>query len=192
MHGYAKRGLALVAAASGLVLGSAAMAAADATTAGGSALSGGLGSGNVAGVPLNVPVNFCGNQAVLAVVHTLDYKPMCKIGAGGGAHVATSTEKSGGVVAGNDVNGAVFAGGNVCGNQVAAAAVKNLTAGGKCTVDTSGAPESSAAASVDKSGGVLSGNAVSLAAAVPLNLCGNQVAVAAVKNVAAGSTCSIN
>jgi ChpA-C len=192
MHGYAKRGLVLVAAASGLVLGSAAVAAADATVSAEASMSSGAGSGNVASAPVDVPVNACGNQAVAAAVRSVDDSQMCNIGDGGGASVTTSTQDDRGAVSGNDINGAADVPVNACGNQVEAIAISTEDKPSTCTIDGSGNPEASVNASTEKSGGLISGNVVSGAVAVPVNACGDQVVGIGAYDKLDGATCSIN
>ncbi|MDF3299431.1 chaplin [Streptomyces tropicalis] len=55
------RGAGLVAAAGAVVLGGAAAASADSGAQGGAIDSPGVLSGNVIQVPVNIPVNACGN-----------------------------------------------------------------------------------------------------------------------------------
>jgi hypothetical protein len=133
MHGYAKRGLALVAAASGLILGSAAAASADASVNGHADRSGGVVAGNVVSAPVDVPVNFCGNQAVAAALRTTDVWPTCAVGSAD-ATVDAGTYKSGGVLSGNVVSAPVNVPVNVCGNQVAVLALLNWVGGATCTI----------------------------------------------------------
>jgi hypothetical protein len=134
MHGFAKRGLALIAAASGLIMGSAVAAAADASVSGQSTFSGGVLSGNEVGVPVDVPVNFCGNQAVLAAVRDTDRESLCEIGAGG-ASVDGSTYGSGGILSGNEVGVPVDVPVNVCGNQIGVLSVLDRVGGTACAIN---------------------------------------------------------
>jgi len=192
MHGFAKRGLALAAATSGLVLGTAGIAAADATATGESSHSGGIAAGNVANVPVAIPVNFCGNQALVIALKNVDEGQMCTIGAGEGASATGSSDKSGGIGSGNVANVAASVPANVCGNQIGVGAVKTITKPSTCTVGTNGSdPGASATGASDHSGGILSGNVANVAASVPLNICGNQVEGVAASDTVEGSTCSI-
>lgn len=192
MHGFAKRGLALAAATSGLVLGTAGIAAADATASGESSHSGGIASGNVANVPVAVPVNFCGNQVLVVALKNADEGSMCTIGAGQGATATGSSEKSGGIGSGNVANVAVAVPVNACGNQVGVIAIKNEVKPTTCTIGTHGnAPGAISTGASEHSGGILSGNVVGAAVAVPVNVCGNQVEAIAYKNTLEGQNCSI-
>jgi hypothetical protein len=192
MHGFAKRGLALAAATSGLVLGTAGIAAADAATTGESSHSGGIASGNVGNVPVAIPVNFCGNQALVIALKNVDEGQICTIGAGEGASATGSSDHSAGIGAGNVVNGALNVPANVCGNQIGAIVAKAQDKPSTCTIGTNGSgPGASATGASDHSGGILSGNVANLAASVPLNICGNQVEGIAFADKLDGSTCSI-
>ena len=192
MHGFAKRGLALAAATSGLVLGTAGIAAADATATGEASHSGGIASGNVANVPVAVPVNFCGNQVLVIALKNVDEGSWCTIGAGQGATANGSSEKSGGIGSGNVVDGALAVPVNVCGNQAGLGVVKAKVKPQNCTIGTNGsAPGASATGASEKSGGILSGNVVNLAGSIPVNVCGNQVEAIAFKDKLDSQNCSI-
>jgi hypothetical protein len=192
MHGFAKRGLALAAATSGLVLGTAGIAAADATATGESSHSGGIVSGNVGNVPVAIPVNFCGNQALVIALKNVNEGQMCTIGAGEGAIATGSADKSAGIGSGNVVDGALNVPANVCGNQIGAIVAKATTKPSTCTIGTGNSdPGASATGSSEHSGGILSGNVANVAASVPLNICGNQVEGIAFSDKVEGSTCSI-
>ena len=191
MHGFAKRGLALAAATSGLVLGTAGIAAADATTTGESSHSGGIAAGNVANVPVAIPVNFCGNQALVIALKNVDEGQMCTIGSGEGATATGSSDHSAGIGSGNVANVAANVPVNACGNQIGAIVAKATTKPSTCTIGTNGSdPGASAMGASDHSGGILSGNVANVAASVPVNLCGNQVEGIALADTVEGSTCS--
>jgi ChpA-C len=192
MHGFAKRGLALAAATSGLVLGTAGIAAADATATGESSHSGGIASGNVANAPVAIPVNFCGNQAIVIGLKNVNEGQLCTIGSGEGAIATGSSEKSAGIGSGNVADVAASVPVNACGNQIGAAMAKDVTKPSTCTIGTNGSdPGASAMGSSEHSGGILSGNVANVAASVPVNACGNQVEVIGLSDKLEGSTCSI-
>jgi hypothetical protein len=189
MHGIAKRGLALVAATSGLVLGSATMAMADsATTTADTSHSGGAVAGITAQVPANVPVKLCNInvQAIALKEHT--HSTTCMTGAVG-AVAKADADHSGGIVSGNVAQ----VSGNVpvlfCGWNVDAAGFKDDYQGSTCTADASG-PGAVATADADHSGGIGSGNIAQVALNVPVDFCGNNVTAVTVKNVYEGSTCN--
>src|SRR5581483_11797066 len=148
MHGFAKRGLALAAATSGLVLGTAGIAAADATATGESSHSGGAISGNVVNAPVAVPVNFCGNQALVIALKNV----------GEGAMAQGSSEHSGGLGSGNVADAAVAVPVNACGNEVGVIAAKDKVKPQTCSIGTNGdAPGALATGASEHSGGLLSG-----------------------------------
>ena len=188
MHGFAKRGLALAAATSGLVLATAGIAAADTSAAGTTARSGGLASGNTANVAGSIPVNLCGNQALIVALKDADGPQMCHVGDRAGAGATGHSDRSGGVVSGNVVDAAVAVPVNACGNQVGVAAVGDRTGRSRCEIDGGSAH---ASGSSYRSGGLLSGNVVNAAVSVPVNACGNQVDLIGVANRVDGSRCSI-
>ncbi len=151
MHGIAKRGLALVAATSGIILGGAAIATADAgaVTTATTSHSGGAVAGWVAQAPVNIPVNVCGNSVEALAFKEMVHGTTCTNNHPGATATATTT-KSGGIGAGNTVQAAGNVPVNVCGNTVAGAAVKNDYAGSTCTNNASG-PGAAATSSVDHS-----------------------------------------
>lgn len=187
MHGIAKRGLALVAATSGIVLGGAAVASADgATTTATTTQSGGAVAGWVAQAPVSVPVNVCGNSVEAIAFHEVVKGTTCKNYQG--ASATATTTMSGGIGAGNTVQAVGNVPVNVCGNTVVGAGIKNLYKGSTCTNNTWG-PGASATSTVEHSGGILAGNTVQGVVNVPINACGNVVGLGVVKNYYEGSTC---
>jgi hypothetical protein len=190
MHGIAKRGLALVAATSGIVLGGAAIATADAgaVTTATTSHSGGAVAGWVAQAPVNIPVNVCGNSVEALAFKEMVHGTTCTNNKPGATATATTT-KSGGIGAGNTVQVAGNVPVNVCGNTVAGAAVKNDYEGSTCTNNVGG-PGAAATSSVDHSGGLVSGNTVQAVLNVPINACGNVVGLGVVKNMYEGQTCT--
>lgn len=151
--------------------------------------SGGVLSGNIVQAPIDVPVNICGNgvEALAQDNFVGDSKCSTKGGRGpGGAHAVGATVDSGGLGAGNVVQVPIDVPVNVCGNQVAVAAADNRVRGSVCVQSAANATGKGATV---RSGGLAAGNVVSLPINVPVNLCGNQVAVAGVKNVTGPSVC---
>ncbi len=163
--------------------------------------SGGILSGNTVQIPIDLGLNLCGNQVNAAAVGDRLYGSTCGgTGAAGGSDSGSSatavTEHSGGILSGNTVQAPVNLPLNVCGNQVNAAAVHNKAHGSTC--GTGGGPGSdagngggsSATAVTEHSGGILSGDIIQAPVNVPLNACGNQANVIAVKNKVAGTDCT--
>lgn len=188
MHGIAKRGLALVAATSGIVLGGAAVASANgASTTSTTTQSGGAVAGWNVQAPVNVPVNVCGNSVEAIAFHEVVNGTTCTDYQG--ASATSTTTRSGGIGAGNIVQAAGNVPVNVCGNTVVGAGIKNTYEGSTCTNNASG-PGAAANSTTDHSGGILAGNTVQGVLNVPINACGNVVGLGVVKNYYAGQTCS--
>jgi len=188
MHGIAKRGLALVAATSGLVLGTATFAAADATTTADTSHSGGAVAGWAVQAPVNVPVKLCGVNVQAVAIKEMPKGTTCHTGHLG-AVAQADADHSGGLVSGNVVQAAANAPILFCGWNVDAVALKDHYEGSTCTADTDG-PGASATATADHSGGIGSGNVVQAVVNAPIDFCGNNVTAVTVKNVYEGSTCS--
>jgi hypothetical protein len=188
MHAIAKRGLALVAATSGLVLGTATFAAADATTTAETSHSGGAAAGWTAQAPVNVPVNLCGDNVQAAAIKEMLHGTTCTINPDGTADMS-SVDQSGGIGAGNQVQAAWSSPVLFCGWNVNGAALKDQHMGSTCAANADG-PGASATAAAVKSGGIASGNIVQAGVNVPIDFCGNDVTLGTVKNVYEGSTCT--
>lgn len=188
MHGIAKRGLALVAATSGLVLGTATFAAADATTTADTSHSGGAVAGWAVQAPVNVPVKLCGVNVQAVAIKEMPKGTTCTTGAQGSVAQADA-EHNGGIVSGDVVQASGNAPILFCGWNVDAVALKDHYEGSTCTADASG-PGAVANATADHSGGIGSGNVVQAVVNAPIDFCGNNVTAVTVKNVYEGSTCS--
>ncbi|HEU5331961.1 MAG TPA: chaplin [Actinocrinis sp.] len=168
--------------------------------------SGGVVSGNTIQAPVNVPLNVCGNQAVIAGVLNTVTGSKCTTGGGhgqgdrhpggsGGANATAQTHHSGGVLSGNIVQAPINAPVNACGNQAVVGGVGNFTGGSRCSNGGhgSGSPSgANAVGAVSGSGGVLSGNILQAPVDAPVNLCGNGVEAVAAQNAVGGSKCSTN
>lgn len=187
MHGSAKRGLALAAATTGLVLATAGIAAADAVASGRAEHSGGVVAGNAANLAASVPLNICGNQAAALAVRDTDARQTCRT-EDSKAVARGRTEHSGGIIAGNAVDAAVSVPVNLCGNQVAALSGESSVGRSRCRISGG---DAIATGSTSHSGGILAGNAVDAAVSVPVNACGNQLDLLAFADRADGSRCSI-
>jgi hypothetical protein len=178
-----------------------AAAQADSTAAGGAADSPGVLSGNLVQIPVNVPVNVCGNQvAVIGVLDSVVGNTCTNAGgsaaggSGAGATAAGAAVGSPGVLSGNLVQAPVNVPVNVCGNQVAAVGVGDTDAGNSCSNGAGpgqpSAPTATAAGAATGSPGVGSGNNVEVPVNAPVNVCGNQATVISVLDTVAGGDCS--
>jgi len=150
----------------------------------------GVATGNQVLVPVHVPINICGN----AVGAAGDAGASCEIGGGGAgageyesAPVTESwdTSDNGGVGTGNQILAAVHAPINICGNAVGVLA----DAMASCEINGGGggAPEAGDW-STSGNDGVLTGNQVAAILDVPINVCGNAIALLG----DAGAACTIN
>ncbi|MFD0279160.1 chaplin [Kitasatospora sp. NPDC127111] len=146
MRNVAKKGL-LTAVATGSVLASTAgYAYAGAEAQGGAAGSPGVASGNSVQVPVEVPINACGNTVDVVGVLNPAYGNHCANASGhpgGSGHSASGSSASGssasgstagspGVVAGNSVQVPVHAPVNACGNSANVVGVGNPAFGNGC------------------------------------------------------------
>lgn len=155
MRHVARKGLFTIAAAGGmLVAAGAAAAQADAGAEGAATNSPGIGSGNTVQVPVDVPVNACGNTANVGGLLNPAYGNTCvnddgggkksaagdKAGGhatgghstGGGAHAQGQSSQSPGVLSGNTVQAPVDVPVNVCGNSANVVGVGNAVFGNEC------------------------------------------------------------
>jgi LPXTG-motif cell wall-anchored protein len=168
--------------------------------------SGGILSGNTVQIPIDLGLNLCTYQAdAIAASNTVHGStcggPSAAGGADSGATATTSTSHSGGILSGNTVQVPVNVPLEVCGNQAVAVGLKNAVHGGTCGDSAApggsgpgsgaGSPGGSSATAVtDHSGGILSGNIIQAPVNVPVNACGNQANVIAVKDKVGGTVCS--
>ncbi|MEU6238721.1 chaplin [Kitasatospora sp. NPDC047058] len=153
MRNVAKKGL-LTAVATGSVLASTAgYAYAGAEAQGGAVGSPGVASGNSVQVPVEVPINACGNTADVVGMLNPAFGNHCANASGhrggsgsgsgqsaSGASAAGSTAGSPGVVSGNSVQVPVHAPVNACGNSVNVVGVGNPAFGNACGNETHTAP----------------------------------------------------
>lgn len=161
-------------AAAGTGLSTAAFAGTGPITSG----TGSVAGGNQANIPITVPVDVCGNAAAILGAATAGCEGGATV-AGQGGSPAMYTNGAGAVGGGNQVNAPVAAPVAVCGNAIGNA--KAHCPGG-ATVH--GTPDLGSMTTSGK-GSVLGGNQVSAPVTVPVDVCGNSVAVLGV----AGADC---
>ncbi|MFF2044325.1 chaplin family protein [Kitasatospora sp. NPDC058170] len=143
MRNVAKKGI-LTAVATGSVLASTAgYAYAGAEAQGGAVGSPGVASGNSVQVPVDVPINACGNTADVIGALNPAFGNRCansdrRGGSGHAAHTASGSSASGtaagspGVASGNSVQAPVHIPVNACGNSVDVVGVGNPAFGNGC------------------------------------------------------------
>ncbi|WP_407940042.1 chaplin family protein [Nocardiopsis coralli] len=155
--------------------------------------SGGVASGNQIDVPVDAALDICGNSvAVLGgssakcttVINVIQASDANSAEGEGGGDGGTSTDGSGGVASGNQIDVPVDAAIDICGNSVAVLGGSSA----KCTTvinviqasdDNSAEGEGGGdgGTSTDGSGGVASGNQIDVPVDAALDICGNSVAV---------------
>ncbi|MFI6155245.1 chaplin [Kitasatospora sp. NPDC051170] len=165
MRNVAKKGI-LTAVATGSVLASTAgYAYAGAEAQGTAAGSPGVASGNSVQVPVEVPVNACGNTVDVIGALNPAFANRCA-NASGARHAAPQPGQGGH----GGQSGTGTAGSGTGGNR-------GTTAGSSASGTAAGSP------------GVLSGNSVQAPVHIPVNVCGNSVDAAGAANPAFGNSC---
>ncbi|MFJ1754047.1 chaplin [Kitasatospora sp. NPDC088134] len=180
MRQVARKGL-LTAMATGSVLASTAgYAHAVADAHGAATNSPGVGSGNAVQVPVNIPVNACGNTinviGLLNPAYGNDCSNVSTHSTGTGRSGSTGSGSSGSTGSGSTGSGSTGSGGTRSGGT---------DSGGTGT----GSSGSGASGTTANSPGVLSGNQVQAPISAPVNACGNSANVAGVGNPAFGNEC---
>lgn len=189
------------ATASGGAAGAAGAAAPDsadggdgATAVGGAQGSPGILSGNNVQIPVDIPVNACGNSVNVVGVGNAAAHNHCA-NHGGTDHGATAatgaTGGSPGILSGNNVQVPVHVPLNVCGDTVNVVGIANPAVHNGC-VNHGGATATGGSGSGTTAGdspGILSGNSLQIPVDIPVNVCGNSVNVVGVGNAAALNEC---
>jgi hypothetical protein len=199
MRNVAKKGL-LTAVATGSVLASTAgYAYASAEAHGGAVNSPGVGSGNSVQVPVDIPINACGNTVDVIGLLNPSYGNKCaNIDQGTHSHAADSAPghsvpgraPSGDSAPGHSAGQPAPAGhGTDGGGTRPGAPAADTWTHGDSHPDTS-AYGASASGVTAGSPGVLSGNNASAPVNIPVNACGNSVDVVGVANPAFGNSCA--
>jgi hypothetical protein len=189
MHYSTKRRVVLGMTTGGLLMTGIGMADAQtgATAAGDSANSPGVASGNTVQLPINAPINVCGNQ--LDVIGILDSVSgnSCSNKGSGGASAEGSANGSPGVGSGNLIQVPINTPINICGNQLDVIGIGDSVHGNSCSNEGGGS--STAEGSAKGSPGVGSGNLIQVPINAPVNVCGNQVDVIGILNSVTGNSC---
>ncbi|MEU9091984.1 chaplin [Streptomyces sp. NPDC048428] len=179
MRQVTRKGLITMAAAGGVLALSGGYAHADAGAAGGASNSPGVLSGNSVQIPVEVPVNVCGNS--VSVVGLLN--PTAGNACGNG---------SDGAAAGHHGSAAGTSGSHASDNSRASdSRGHGVRAGtGKHRAVSSDNGGGAAAEGIAKgSPGLLSGNQIQVPIDIPVNACGNSVTIGGLLNPATGNTC---
>jgi len=156
----------------GLVLAPFGAAFADTTTDG----SGGVLSGNQIVVPVDVEANLCGNSlAVLGISKATCTKVSEVLYESSGQGAAT--DGSGGVASGNQLVVPVDAAVDACGNSVAVAGISEAECVEVVEVLEKESEDAPTTLNTDGSGGVASGNQITVPVDTAIEICGNSIAV---------------
>jgi hypothetical protein len=194
MHLSTKRRVVLGISTGGLLVGGLGMgvAQADAAAAGGAAGSPGLLSGNLVQIPINAPVNVCGNSiSVIGILDTAAGNTCVNSGSNGASAHGGATD-SPGAGSGNLVQIPINAPVNLCGNSASGVGVGDSAVDNTCSNGSGSGGAGGAGANGGSHGspGVGSGNTVQLPVNAPVNLCGNSVSVVGILDTAADNKCS--
>jgi hypothetical protein len=145
MRQVTRKGLTIVAAATGVLAATGGYAHADAGADGRSSDSPGVLSGNSVQIPVDAPVNVCGNTVnVVGVLNPAAGNACVNHGGGdsrkpsGGSGADGHASDSPGVGSGNQVQLPVDAPVNVCGNSVTIGGLANPVSGNECTNESDG------------------------------------------------------
>ncbi|MDA0565878.1 chaplin [Streptomonospora sp. S1-112] len=139
--------------------------------------SGGVGSGNQVNVPADIRAQLCGNALAVLGISQADCDRVSEVlyaASGAGQEDGPSTDGSGGIASGNQINIPVDVALDVCGNS---AAIGGIAKADCVTVVEKLAEESEDGPSTDGSGGIASGNQINIPVDVAVNVCGNSIAV---------------
>ncbi|MFE4330945.1 chaplin [Streptomyces sp. NPDC056831] len=168
MRQVTRKGLITMAAAGGVLALSGGYAHADAGAAGGASNSPGVLSGNSVQIPVDVPVNVCGNS--VSVVGLLNPA------AGNTCKNASQSAASGRHASGSQVSGDRTRM-HRTGTGKHRAVTSETGSGARAEGVTNGSP------------GVLSGNNIAVPIDIPVNACGNSVTIGGLLNPASGNDC---
>ncbi|MFC5172896.1 chaplin [Streptomyces mutomycini] len=185
MRQVTRKGLITMAAAGGVLALGSGYAHADAGAAGAASGSPGVLSGNSIQVPIDVPVNVCGNSVDVGGLLNPTSGNECGNGSSDSGHASASDGgSSSGHGSGSRASGhqgARDSGSRASGHQDmrdnGAGTGRHRASGTSAHAVTTGSP------------GILSGNQVQVPVEIPLNVCGNSVTVGGLLNPVFGNSC---
>ncbi|GAA1524457.1 hypothetical protein GCM10009678_02170 [Actinomadura kijaniata] len=129
-----------------------------------------VGGGNQVNAPISAPVDVCGNAVGNA---TADCDGGASVRNGGHGTGSQTTNGDHSVLGGNQVNAPVSVPVSVCGNAVAVLGEAGAFCQGGAHVRSSSGGDQTTSGT----GGVLAGNQVNAPVTIPVNVCGNAVAI---------------
>src|SRR5690606_21610242 len=142
--------------------------------------SGGVASGNQINLPLDAALDICGNSAAIGGVSEADCTEVVKKLAeesGDSAGSSPSTDGSGGVASGNQINIPVDTAVNICGNSVAVLGASKAECTTIINIISGDGGDGGSSPSTGGSGGVASGNQINIPIKAAVDICGNAVSV---------------
>ncbi|MET9767787.1 chaplin [Streptomyces sp. NPDC006415] len=189
MRQVTRKGLITMAAAGGVLALSGGYAHADSGAASTASGSPGVLSGNSVQVPIDIPVNVCGNSVSVGGLLNPASGNDCGNGSAGSDRSSQSdrsgADRSGGAqdrsVPGGSGNGAQ------AGDTTASDRTSEPGTGRHRAPDGGGATAEGIA---QGSPGILSGNSIQAPIDIPVNLCGNSVTIGGLLNPVFGNSCS--
>ncbi|MFH9612292.1 chaplin [Streptomyces pratensis] len=181
MRQVTRKGLITMAAAGGVLALGGGYAHADAGAAGAASSSPGVLSGNSIQVPVDVPVNVCGNSVDVGGLLNPTSGNDCGNGSSDSGHAHTA---DGGSSSGHGADGRESG----QDSSSRASGHEGMRDGGE-GAGRHRAPGTSAQAETTGSPGILSGNQVQVPVEIPLNVCGNSVTVGGLLNPVFGNDC---
>ncbi|MCX0242986.1 MULTISPECIES: chaplin [Streptomyces] len=175
MRQVTRKGLITMAAAGGVLALGGGYAHADAGASGGASNSPGVLSGNSVQIPVNVPVNVCGNSVDVVGLLNPSFGNTCRNGSDG------ATAGRGGSASGTS--------GNHAGNRAVERGQGANGGTGKHRASGDNGGGATAEGYTHGSPGLLSGNQIQAPIDIPVNVCGNSIDVVGLLNPAFGNEC---
>ncbi|MGW0790776.1 chaplin [Streptomyces sp. NPDC002911] len=172
MRQVTRKGLITMAAAGGVLALGGGYAHADAGAAGGASTSPGVLSGNSIQVPIDVPVNVCGNSVDVGGLLNPTSGNDCGNGSSDSGHAYAPDDGSS-----SGHGSASQASGHEDVYDSGAGSGRHRAPGTSAQAETTGSP------------GILSGNQVQVPVEIAVNLCGNSVTIGGLLNPVAGNSC---
>jgi hypothetical protein len=199
-----KRRVVLGMTTGGLLISGFGMATAQAATGasadGSASNSPGLLAGNLIEIPVNLPVNACGDTVnVIGILDSVTGNSCHNGGAAGSGGAGASADgvakNSPGAGSGNLIEIPINAPVNVCGDSLSVVGIANPATGNACANEAgshgSGEGAGASAGGVAKnSPGIGSGNLISIPINAPVNVCGDSVSVVGIANPTTGNACA--
>ncbi|MEU4264860.1 chaplin [Streptomyces argenteolus] len=179
MRQVTRKGLITMAAAGGVLALGGGYAHADAGASGGASNSPGVLSGNSIQVPIDIPVNACGNSVNVGGLLNPTSGNDCGNGSAGAGH-GHAPDHGAPSGHGSGSSGSSGSGSNVSGHEAQ---------DGGAGTGRHRAPGATAQGAAKGSPGVGSGNQVQVPVEIPVNLCGNSITIGGLLNPVFGNDC---